>query len=66
MTFGRLNKKSRPRRCMFSLRPHCVIYRPEADDQRAAGVYRRNVMLAGGRDAMLNDGIGFSLGAGAV
>ncbi len=36
-------------------------YRPIADGQRAAGVYRRSVMLASGRFAMLDDGVGFSL-----
>lgn len=29
--------------------------------QRVAGIYRRSVMLASGRYAMLDDGIGFSL-----
>lgn len=36
-------------------------HRPVADGQRMAGVYRRSVMLASGRYAMLDDGIGFSL-----
>lgn len=36
-------------------------HRPVADGQRAAGIYRRNVMLASGRYAMLDDGMGFSL-----
>ncbi|QXL85131.1 MULTISPECIES: relaxase/mobilization nuclease domain-containing protein [Comamonadaceae] len=36
-------------------------YRPVADGQRVAGIYRRSVMLASGRYAMLDDGIGFSL-----
>jgi hypothetical protein len=36
-------------------------YRPVADGQRVAGIYRRSVMLASGRYAMLNDGMGFSL-----
>ena len=31
------------------------------DGQRVAGVYRRSVMLASGRYAMLDDGMGFSL-----
>ena len=31
------------------------------DDQRVAGIYRRSVMLASGRYAMLDDGMGFSL-----
>ncbi len=36
-------------------------HRPVADGQRVAGIYRRSVMLASGRYAMLNDGMGFSL-----
>lgn len=36
-------------------------HRPVADGQRVAGIYRRNVMLASGRYAMLDDGMGFSL-----
>lgn len=32
-----------------------------ADGQRVAGTYRRSVMLASGRYAMLDDGMGFSL-----
>jgi len=36
-------------------------HRPVADGQRVAGVYRRNIMLASGRYAMLDDGVGFSL-----
>lgn len=36
-------------------------HRPVADGQHVAGVYRRSVMLAGGRYAMLDDGMGFSL-----
>ncbi len=36
-------------------------HRPVTDGQRMAGVYRRNVMLASGRYAMLDDGLGFSL-----
>ena len=36
-------------------------HRPVGDGQRAAGIYRRNVMLASGRYAMLDDGMGFSL-----
>lgn len=35
--------------------------RPVADGQRVAGIYRRSVMLASGRFAMLDDGMGFSL-----
>jgi hypothetical protein len=31
------------------------------DGQRVAGIYRRSVLLASGRFAMLDDGIGFSL-----
>ncbi|MCW0366570.1 hypothetical protein NB699_001553 [Xanthomonas sacchari] len=36
-------------------------HRPLADGQRVAGTYRRSIMLASGRYAMLDDGIGFSL-----
>ncbi|MPM34850.1 hypothetical protein SDC9_81440 [bioreactor metagenome] len=36
-------------------------HRPVADGQRVTGIYRRSVMLASGRYAMLDDGKGFSL-----
>lgn len=36
-------------------------HRPVTDGQRIAGIYRRSVMLASGRYAMLDDGTGFSL-----
>ncbi|ENG0874764.1 relaxase/mobilization nuclease domain-containing protein [Pseudomonas saponiphila] len=36
-------------------------HRPTADGQRVVGIYRRSVMLASGRYAMLDDGMGFSL-----
>ncbi len=36
-------------------------HRLVADGQRVAGIYRRSVMLASGRYAMLDDGMGFSL-----
>jgi type IV secretory pathway VirD2 relaxase len=36
-------------------------HRPVANGQRAAGIYRRSIMLVSGRYAMLDDGIGFSL-----
>ena len=36
-------------------------HRPVADGQRVAGIYRRSLMLASGRYAMLDDGMGFSL-----
>ncbi|QIL69125.1 relaxase/mobilization nuclease and DUF3363 domain-containing protein [Diaphorobacter sp. HDW4B] len=36
-------------------------HRPVGDGQRVAGIYRRTVMLASGRYAMLDDGKGFSL-----
>ncbi|MBQ0216437.1 relaxase/mobilization nuclease and DUF3363 domain-containing protein [Alcaligenes faecalis] len=38
-----------------------LVHHPVADGQRVAGVYRRSVMLASGRYAMLDDGMGFSL-----
>jgi len=36
-------------------------YRPALDGHRVTGTYRRSVMLASGRFAMLDDGVGFSL-----
>jgi type IV secretory pathway VirD2 relaxase len=36
-------------------------HRPMSDGQRVSGIYRRSVMLASGRYAMLDDGMGFSL-----
>lgn len=36
-------------------------HRPIADGQRMAGIYRRSLMLASGRYAMIDDGMGFSL-----
>ncbi|HDS1834028.1 MULTISPECIES: DUF3363 domain-containing protein [Pseudomonadota] len=36
-------------------------HRPTTDGQRVAGIYRRSVMLASGRYAVLDDGIGFNL-----
>lgn len=36
-------------------------HRPAADGQRVAGIYRRSIMLASGRYALLDDGKGFSL-----
>lgn len=36
-------------------------HRPVEDGRRVAGIYRRSVMLASGRYAMLDDGMGFSL-----
>jgi type IV secretory pathway VirD2 relaxase len=38
-----------------------LTHRPAADGQRVAGVYRCSLMLASGRYAMLDDGMGFSL-----
>ncbi len=38
-----------------------MSYRPLVDGQRATGVYRRMVIAASGRFAMLDDGLGFSL-----
>jgi type IV secretory pathway VirD2 relaxase len=38
-----------------------LAYRPTVDGERVSGRYRRNVQLASGRFAMLDDGIGFSL-----
>ena len=36
-------------------------HQPVTDGQRVVGIYRRSVMLASGRYAMLDDGMGFSL-----
>ena len=36
-------------------------YRPALDGARVSGVYRRNVLLASGRFAVLDDGLGFTL-----
>ena len=36
-------------------------YRPAVEGERVSGVYRRNVLLASGRFAMLDDGMGFTL-----
>ncbi len=36
-------------------------HRPVTDGQRVAGIYRRSVMLASGRFALLDNGMGFSL-----
>ena len=38
-----------------------LTYRPVVDGERVSGVYRRNILLASGRFAMLEDGMGFSL-----
>jgi type IV secretory pathway VirD2 relaxase len=38
-----------------------LVHRPLEDGQSASGVYRRAVLLASGRFAMLDDGLGFSL-----
>ena len=38
-----------------------MSYRPQVDGERSTGVYRRMVVIASGRFAMLDDGLGFSL-----
>ena len=38
-----------------------LAYRPTVDGERVRGIYRRSLMLTGGRFAMLDDGMGFSL-----
>ncbi len=38
-----------------------LVYHPLVDGERVSGVFRRSVVLASGRFAMLDDGIGFSL-----
>src|SRR5690606_23513554 len=38
-----------------------LTYKPIGDDGRASGIYRRSMMLASGRYAMLENGKGFTL-----
>jgi type IV secretory pathway VirD2 relaxase len=38
-----------------------LVHRPAVDGQRVTGIYRQSVMLASGRYAVLDDGMGFSL-----
>jgi len=38
-----------------------LLHRPLREGERANGIYRRSVLLASGRFAMLDDGMGFSL-----
>ncbi len=38
-----------------------LVYHPVVDGEPVSGVLRRSVVLAGGRSAMLDDGVGFSL-----
>jgi type IV secretory pathway VirD2 relaxase len=38
-----------------------LVYRATSEDSRVTGSYRRSLLLASGRFAMLDDGIGFSL-----
>ena len=38
-----------------------MSHRPLVDGERTTGVYRRMVVTASGRFAMLDDGLGFSL-----
>lgn len=38
-----------------------LAYQPLGEDGQASGVYRRSVMLASGRYAVLDDGLGFTL-----
>jgi hypothetical protein len=38
-----------------------LLHRPVSDGEPVVGVYRRSVLLASGRFAMLDDGLGFSL-----
>ena len=38
-----------------------LAHRPTTDGERVTGIYRRNVQLASGRFAVLDDGMGFSL-----
>jgi Protein of unknown function (DUF3363) len=38
-----------------------LLYRPAADGEHVAGVYRQRVTLASGCFAMIDDGLGFEL-----
>jgi type IV secretory pathway VirD2 relaxase len=38
-----------------------LVYRPIHDGDRVSGAYRRSLLLASGRFAMIDDGVGFSL-----
>jgi hypothetical protein len=38
-----------------------LVYRPTSDGDRVSGTYRRTLLLASGRFAMIDDGVGFSL-----
>jgi type IV secretory pathway VirD2 relaxase len=38
-----------------------LLHRPSSEGERVAGVYRQRLMLASGRFAMIDDGIGFQL-----
>jgi len=38
-----------------------LVYRPTPDGDRVSGTYRRSLLLASGRFAMIDDGMGFSL-----
>lgn len=38
-----------------------LTYRAATDGQRISGIYRRSLLLASGRYAILDDGLGFSL-----
>jgi hypothetical protein len=38
-----------------------LVHRPVVEGQRVSGIYRRSVLLASGRFALLDDGVGFSL-----
>jgi len=38
-----------------------LVYRPASDGDRVSGTYRRSLLLASGRFAMIDDGVGFSL-----
>jgi type IV secretory pathway VirD2 relaxase len=38
-----------------------LVYRPIPDGDRVSGTYRRSLLLASGRFAMIDDGVGFSL-----
>jgi hypothetical protein len=38
-----------------------LVYRPSAEGEHVAGIYRQRVILSSGRFAMIDDGLGFQL-----
>jgi len=59
--FGTLRTREPPQAAKDIATDTGLEYRPVADGQRVAGIYRRSVLLASGRYAMLDGSMGFSL-----